>query len=221
MQIVKQYEGAEITFNEDGWFSATIVAEKFGRDPHEFLRLDSTKEYVEALKRKYGEIPYFKTKRGAAGGTWLHPKLGVKFARWCDTDFEVWADDQIDAILRGTIDVKRVRHEAAATYKIVSATLQLTRADAGKTTASHHYSNEARLINWVITGEFKSVNRDELSYNELDFLAKIEARDVVLIARGYSYDQRKAALLAYADDLRMLDGPLLVQNRREPAALVA
>ena len=67
MQIVKQYEGAEITFNEDGWFNATIVAEKFGKEPAQFLRLPSTLEYIDALKRKYGNFTHLKSKRGNTG----------------------------------------------------------------------------------------------------------------------------------------------------------
>lgn len=208
MNIIKQYDGTDITFNGDGWFNATEVAERFGKRPAHFLELESTKGYIAALQRKYGEIPYFKTRRGGnvgipgIAGTWLHPKLGVKFARWCDEDFEVWADEQIDQILRGTIDIKRVRHEAAATYKVVSAILQQTREQEGKATAPHHYANEAKLINWVLTGAFQSVDRDALSIHDLDLLAKLEARDAVLIGRGYTYEQRKAALVAYADDLR-------------------
>lgn len=34
------------------------------------------------------------------GGTWLHPKLAVVFARWLDVDFAVWCDEQIDTLLR-------------------------------------------------------------------------------------------------------------------------
>ena len=34
------------------------------------------------------------------GGTWLHPKLAVAFARWLDVRFGVWCDDQIDNLIR-------------------------------------------------------------------------------------------------------------------------
>ena len=214
MQIVKQFDGTEISFNEDGWFNATQAAAKFDKEPAQFMRLPSTLSYIEALKRKYGNFTYLKTKRGAGGGTMLHPSLGVMFARWLDDDFSVWCDEQINAILRGTLDLKRVRHEAAATYKVVSTLLQQVRAESGKATEKHHYSNEARLINWVLTGEFKSVDRDQLSLVELDFLAKIEARDAVLIARGYTYEQRKAALAEFAEHERLVHGPIVLINEK-------
>jgi hypothetical protein len=102
----------EVPFRKDGFFNATAVAKAFGKEPYEWLRLPATVEYtaqlVDSIQR--GDFPGFKenqlviTKKGApetGGGTWLHPKLGVPFARWLDVKFAVWCDAQIDAILRG------------------------------------------------------------------------------------------------------------------------
>lgn len=47
---------------------------------------------------------FVKTHAGSpanGGGTWLHSKLAVVFARWLDVHFAVWCDQQIDALLRG------------------------------------------------------------------------------------------------------------------------
>lgn len=43
-----------------------------------------------------------KTKTGPQGGTWLHPKLAVRLARWLSVEFEIWCDEQIDVLIRGT-----------------------------------------------------------------------------------------------------------------------
>ncbi|PSJ79956.1 hypothetical protein C7N83_09155 [Neisseria iguanae] len=43
-------------------------------------------------------------KKGApatGGGTWLHPKLAIDFARWLNPHFAVWCDEQIEKILSG------------------------------------------------------------------------------------------------------------------------
>lgn len=43
-----------------------------------------------------------KTKTGSmenGGGTWLHPKLAIAFARWLDVKFSIWCDMQIEKIL--------------------------------------------------------------------------------------------------------------------------
>lgn len=151
-------------------------------------------------------------KRGApssGGGTWLHPKLAVAFARWLDDDFAVWCDAQIDNIVRGKDDWAKSRHITAVSYKTLSAMLQDVRAEDGKNTQSHHYANEARLVNWALTGEFCSIDRETLSKNDLDLLGYLELKDAVLIGRGVAYDQRKPMLKQYAMDWKMQRTPLI------------
>ena len=203
--ITSQYDGQELSFNEQGWFNATQAASKFNKSVHEWVRLPDTQKYLDALIRKYGKIPYLKTKRGNNGGTWLHPKLAVRFAQWLDIDFALWCDEQIDHLLRGShpiFDHRRLRHQAASTYKAVSAVLKLSREQLGKETKPHHYMNEARLINWAITGQFTGLDRDSLSYDELDLLAELEAQDLILIGSQCTYDQRKTALNLFAQNFR-------------------
>ncbi len=203
--ITSQYDGQELSFNEQGWFNATQAASKFNKSVHEWVRLPDTQKYLEALIRKYGKIPYLKTKRGNNGGTWLHPKLAVRFAQWLDIDFALWCDEQIDNLLRGNhpiFDKRRLRHQAASTYKAVSAVLQLSRQQQGKETKPHHYMNEARLINWAMTGQFTGLDRDSLSYDELDLLAELEAQDLILIGSQCTYDQRKTALSLFAQNFK-------------------
>jgi hypothetical protein len=50
-------------------------------------------------KSRITKSRFIKAKRGNAGGTWLHPKLAVAFARWCDIDFALWCDEQIEALI--------------------------------------------------------------------------------------------------------------------------
>ncbi len=213
--IACTYQGHAITYQDDGWFNATEAAAKYGRRPNDWLALPATKEYIAALDRKYQKIPYFKSKRGGNtrisgnAGTWLHPKLGVSFARWLDVDFAVWCDAQIDSLIRGQDDWRKLRHQSASSFKVMNEILKLSRGDAGKETAGHHYSNEARLINFILAGEFKSLDRDGLSESDLSLLAYLEERNAVLIGRGLSYDQRKPMLQQYAMDWRIERQPAL------------
>ena len=206
LELVRaEYEGTEVWFNEEGWFNATQVAGRFGKEPYEWIRLPDTQNYLAALERKYGKIPYLKTRRGNQGGTWLHPKLGVAFARWLDIDFSIWCDEQINALIRGQhphFDWRRVRHEATSSFKVMNDILKDVRAEIGKATQSHHYSNEARLINWALTGEFKGLDRDILTFSELDILAKLESKNAVLLGRGLERKTRQPILEQYAIDLR-------------------
>ena len=110
-EIVKyEFEKQLYSFNLDGWFNATEAAKRFEQEAHEWLRLPSTKSYMEALARALGFKPgksrfeLVRTKRGGRdAGTWLHPKMAVAFARWLSDDFGVWCDLQIDSIIRSGI----------------------------------------------------------------------------------------------------------------------
>lgn len=80
--------------------------------------LDSSKASTQAKTLRLSKATgLVKTKAGSpenGGGTWLHPKLAVVFARWLDVRFAVWCDLHIDALLRGELDEKR-RFDQACT----------------------------------------------------------------------------------------------------------
>lgn len=114
-RIIKfDFQGQLHSFNAGGWFNATEAAKRFGKRLDHWLDNAETLDYIQALDatltgqesqisntRKSG---YLKTQRGKfSGGTWLHPKLAVAFARWLDAKFGVWCDLQIDAIVRNGI----------------------------------------------------------------------------------------------------------------------
>ena len=62
--IKADFDGHVMQFNDAGWFNATDAAKTFGKDVHEWTRLQSTSEYIMALSRKYGQIPYLEIGRG-------------------------------------------------------------------------------------------------------------------------------------------------------------
>lgn len=214
--ITSQYDGHELSFNEQGWFNATQASNHFGKRPIDWLRLEETKNYISALCEHLGisePKSLIKSKRNS--GTWLHPKLAVAFSRWLDIRFGIWCDIQIDQLLRGShpiFDKRLLRHQAASTFKAVTAVLQLARQQQGKETKPHHYMNEARLINWAITGKFTGLDRDSLSYDELDLLAELEAQDLILIGSQCTYDQRKTALNLFAQNFRANRPTLIHQS---------
>lgn len=200
------YENTFINFTDDGWFNATVAAERFEKRPVDWLALESTKDYIAALADiiRSEKSSLLKVKRGGRGksdSTWMHPKLAVNFARWLDVRFAIWCDVQIDGLVRGSQpnkDWTRLRHEAASSFKVMSAVLQEQRKTLEKETASHHYSNEARLVNWALKGEFKGLDRELMSIGELDLLAKLEERNAVLIAFGKQYNERKKELSEFS-----------------------
>lgn len=204
--VIEQYQGEAVTFREDGWFNATEAAGRYGKRPVDWLRLDETRAYLSALcetLRISEPKSLIQTKRNS--GTWLHPKLAVRFAQWLDMRFSVWCDMQIEALIHGSHpsqDWYRRRHEAAATYKVMGAILQLSRQAQGKACQAHHYMTEAKLVNWALVGKFQGLKRDDLTGDKLDLLAKLEELNAVLIGAGRDYEERKLALHEYAGQWR-------------------
>ena len=127
----------------------------------------------------------------------------MKFARWLSVDFEIWCDEKIDDLLRG--DAKSwagARREAAIGHKAVCDAIALNCEAQGKTPQKHHFINEARLINQVITGSFAGRDRDQLSTAELEVVTLAELRDTALICSGMRYAERKANLMGYMRTLQ-------------------
>jgi len=106
-------------------------------------------------------------------------------------------------------DWKRLRHEAASSFKVMSQILLMARKNEGKETAPHHFSNEARLVNWALVGEFKGIDRETLSLEDMALLAKLEELNSVLIGSGLSYEKRKETLSNLANRWRVAHTPLL------------
>jgi len=114
------YEGQAVAFNTDGWLHATKIADRFGKRLDRWLENAETLEYMRALDealtgedsqildtRNSGYVKTSKTRADRGGGTWLHPKLAVAFARWCDARFSVWCDLHIDALLNSDPVIRR------------------------------------------------------------------------------------------------------------------
>nr|WP_199066390.1 KilA-N domain-containing protein [Chromobacterium sp. ASV5] len=206
--IQADFNGQAMQFTQDAWFNATEAAVKFGKRPVDWLNQDGTREYIatlsDMLKCEPGSL--LKTKRGNNGGTWMHPKLAVRFAQWLDARFAVWCDMQIDALIRGQAGPdswSAARVAAASNYKLVCDMVNLHRQVAGKNSAAHHYANEARLINWAFSGSFAPIDRDSLTAPDLRLLELIERQDAVLLGMGKGYNERKQGLADFARQQRL------------------
>ncbi len=122
--IIKfDYEGQKISFEfADGnkMINATEMAKPFGKKVNDFLRLQSTSEYVALLENRYGNsrIGFQKevlrvVKGGDAyntiQGTWMDEKLALKFAAWLSPAFELWVYDKIQELFTtGKTELKEV-----------------------------------------------------------------------------------------------------------------
>lgn len=207
--IKADFDGHVMQFNDAGWFNATAAAGKFGKRVDHWLANKETQEYIEQLNTRIpGDLTL--AKKGRNGGTWLHPKLAVAFARWLNIGFAIWCDEQIDKIINGereSIDWGMARHASKSSNKVANEILQMVRAEQGKNTQHFHYANEAKLVNYALTGKYESVDRDSLYAADLDLLASLENRNSVLIGRGVDRETRKEILcqMAHSAKTKMLE----------------
>jgi hypothetical protein len=102
--ITAQFGTMPVFFQTDGFINATAVAKQFNKSPKDYLKSKRTQEYIESIRGilllEYNQVVI--VKNGSVengGGTWLHPKLAIDFARWLSSDFAVWCDLQIEKIL--------------------------------------------------------------------------------------------------------------------------
>ena len=116
------YQGRPVLFSTDGWINATDIAKRYGKRPVDWLKQEETQSYLEALADFLGQSKVTSNhfglvrtvKGGRSPGTWLHPKLAVRFAQWLDVRFAVWCDMQIDALMRGGKTILQHLEEAQA-----------------------------------------------------------------------------------------------------------
>lgn len=199
--------------DKDGRYSLNDLHRASGGEarhqPAFFLRVTQTKELIDAIQSASTQSATKTVNGGPRRGTYACKELVYAYAMWIDAKFCLKVIRTFDAAVNGKADHARLRHEAASTFKVMTSILAMTRADEGKETVGYHYSNEARLINSLLSGEFKGLNRDALSSSELALLAHLEERNAVLIGRGLAYDQRKSMLRQYAMDWRIARTPAL------------
>lgn len=193
---------AWLTQREPAEYIATLASamgnSAFLTEFNEINELDGvsavSKSRLIRLVKKTGLVV---TKGGSpenGGGTWLHPKLAVAFARWLDTKFAIWCDLQIDSLIRNKQTWRQQRHAAASGAKMLAMVLEERRKRDGKQTAAHHYMNEHLMLNELVTGERKGCDRDSASSDTLDALAKLQIQDSMLILDSIGYGQRKELL---------------------------
>ena len=187
------------------YFNATLIAKQFGKQSADFLKLQSTNEYIaEIIKDSGNGNSLFQnlvrvTKGGKYQGTWLHKELAFEFAGWCSPLFRrnlhKWVENRINE--------EHLRQQYRLQLK--TGFLPLTNAiqSAHKDLKPYHFSNECDLINRLVTGytakQFKRIHgveqvRDGLTVEQVRLMDKLQAQDTSLIELGFSYENRKDLL---------------------------
>ena len=98
---IEKFNSSLIAFDFDNeMVNATDMAKNYGKRPVDFLKLESTEAFIEALKSDVSQNniinfePVITIKGnysdGRSQGTWMTKLLAYKFASWLDPKFEVF-----------------------------------------------------------------------------------------------------------------------------------
>lgn len=97
-----------------------------------------------------------------------------------------------------------LRQDVTQCYKDMTASLDASRKRQGKSTDVHHYCNESKLVNIVVTG-VRKIHRDSLDIKELVLMKDVMQENTKLLANDLFYIERKARLMLFAakDDVKV------------------
>ncbi len=104
MKIIKHdYNGSIVSQDADGYVSLTDMSKASGKLVGDYLRLNSTQNYLDALSSDMG-IPTSALVKVFKGGndkqgTWAHPEIAIDFAQWCSPQFRIWANRTLKNVL--------------------------------------------------------------------------------------------------------------------------
>lgn len=86
MTITKLFNNNSIEIREDGYFNATQMCKAFGKVPKDYLRLDTTRAFIQYLQNTTSITSPVDIIKGGIGnqGTWIHPKMMSEFTRWLE-----------------------------------------------------------------------------------------------------------------------------------------
>ena len=115
--LIKSWNSKTIRIRSDRYVSLTDMAQATGKRVNNWLRLDSTKSYLETLSRSThlsatGLVQVIQGGDPQSQGTWGHPKVSIRFAQWCNDEFAVWVDNQIDELMTtGSVSITAPKPE--------------------------------------------------------------------------------------------------------------
>jgi len=193
------FDGVNIrTFTRDDqpWFVVADVATALGYDhvPSATRILDDDEKDVHNV-----HTPGGMQKMVVCNESGLY-SLILKSSKPEAKRFKKWVTSEVLPAIRRDgryqADWFNKRHAIASTSKVLAGILQEVRNALGKATKEHHYMNEHKLINSLLTGGYKGMDRERMTLHEMDFLAHFEIRNTVLIGMGLEYKRRKEVLIS-------------------------
>lgn len=169
----------------DGYVNATqickvhlnIAGER--KDPSDWLRLKQAQSAIDKLSLITGipVIELIQKRTGKYGGTWIHPRLAVRFTMWVNDDFSLAVEDWIHQWLGSgytpaqmEADIDRVamrdnvktKKRLALTDQVKSFLKTTNEYVPGSKSTNIFFQRVHNQVNLVLTGETASEMRQRL-----------------------------------------------------------
>lgn len=179
--------------------------------PANFIRSDSVQAFAQVLTDAQNRASVVSVKGGTNQGTYAVELVAIRYAAWVDPAFEVQVYQTFQAVQHAKAEAihadalrRAARERARLECPAMTGALRDMRAEQGKTTAAHHYRNEADMLNRIVLGmaaaDYRELHgidsdapiRDHLSAAEIAAIEELQRFDSSLILLGMDYSERKA-----------------------------
>jgi len=176
--IKKTFGGSEVAFEPlvaDGnvMVNATQMAKIFGKRVNDFLRNESTRNFIYALSQNGNSRfeneftpkgKYVKMVKGHSNvnGTWLHRLVAIKFAAWLDPYFEVWIYETIDEILFGYS-----REQDESIKRTVAIQAEMNRIEKKPDKSGDDFERYIKLNDEIVREKTRRANATRRRFREM------------------------------------------------------
>lgn len=174
-------------------------------------------------KIKQCNLLCIRSSAGRYGDTKAHEDVAFEFAQWLDVKFKIWIGKEFKRLKRlereGFAQAQYnafIRKDVATEYGRMNKALEDMRIYQDKDTLFYHYTNEANLINKLITGitskECKELHGDiprNVFIDKAEYFFELEMMNTSLLKQGLDFETRKQIL---TDLLRTI--PVIVGKKQ-------
>jgi hypothetical protein len=218
--ITHMLEGVEIGQRfKDGYLNATSLSKAFRaktgkrREPNDWIRLTRTQEMMGHLSQTTGipVVSLVQTIEGRNGGTYLHPRLSIRFAIWLDDDFGLAVEDFIATHGREFAAFAASRNKGKGTRRIETDAIQRAGFDkpgyyVSATEAAYRglFGMDATKLKVARGVPDDGSLRDHMTYAELNAIEFVEmlVPQIVEKYRGQSFSGAYKEILDRSKALR-------------------
>jgi hypothetical protein len=164
----------------DGYINATALCKASGKKINDYLRLDSTKEFLEALSGSLGLLPILNNpvagipatalvivfKPGhSQQGAWVHPQVAIHLAMWCSPEFAVLVTGWVVQRMTGKPS-QAPQHspsiESSEDMEVRKRAAERSELDRVITLGTKEYRSIQSLKSLLSSGRFRWLTRGQL-----------------------------------------------------------